>query len=284
MNAFGSHFVAEAVDYEGCCTKITWASDKGENMGTGSTIDYIFASPGTRKITVAVTNEGGVTASDSITVNVVSTPPTVSIKKPTPAQSLDKEVLYLFEGTSFDAALFGPLPCNALRWDSNNAWDYAVINGLQFPRFGCNPEVVFLIAGPRVITLTGLGASGQSASAKVNITVLDPPANAPPSAVILQPLPNHYVDPGTIVSLKGVVTSPGNPNPISYKWVLEKDGVQTVIATGTSQSGQTITVPWTANVIAHPGGSPVRIYLYGTNSNNALAVAQVDIVVFWPPA
>lgn len=146
---------------------------------------------------------------------------------------------------------------------------------------------MFVVAGPRTITLTGVDADGLSSAGHVNITVAGPPPNAAPTAVIVSPVPDQFTDPPDVFqSLKGTITSPGNANPISYKWVLKVGAMETVLASGTTISGKRVTALWKPGsyVVGHPGGTIVRIYLRATNSSNATASAYVEVTVFYPPA
>jgi hypothetical protein len=266
---------------------VKWTSDKDGVIGNTTPIDYIFGSPGTRKITVTAKDQGGKNASDSIAVTVKESTPSVQIIKPTAGQALYTGVAYVFQGTSFDQDTFGALPCSKLVWTSNTASDYAVPYGLTFPRTGCTPTVMFVVPGPRTITLNAANSSGLAAQpAKVNISVLDPPPNAAPIATILNPTPNQDLDPDAVATLKGGITAPGNSAPISYKWVVKEGGTETVIGSGSTTSGQAIQTNWkpSATFPYHPGGWSIRLYLYGTTSTGAQASSYVDVHVPYPPA
>src|SRR5262249_9375483 len=262
-----AHFQADIVDYEGCCTDVTWQSDKDGVIGRGAAIDYIFGGPGTRKVTVTATDNDGATAADIITVNVSNTPPTVKIIKPTPAQTLYKGFPYMLQGDSFDPNELGQsLPCNSLKWSSTLVGaQFGVVLGS-----GCALPVTFSSVGSYSIGLTGVDSSGAMGFANVLVNVVNAPANSPPVVTILNPADGAYLDPYAFVTLKATAVDPDNKNPVSYKWALQNGAVQTTLGMGNvnnSPQPQVISLPWkpATNVPFSCGGGTVRLYLYATD-------------------
>lgn len=272
-------FEADIVDYEGCCQSVTWTSDVDGEIGHGPSMEFTFPSPGMRTITVTVTDDGGATASDSIKIAAGTSQPVVTIVKPISGQTVFRGVLNVFSATSLDPnAPFFSMPCSALTWTSTNVSD-------PFPVTGCNPQVTFQTVGYRVLTLTGKGAFGLKAVDYAGVTVTNAPATNPPAVTILNPLDDDLLSPSTSVTLTGTVQDPANAGSLSYKWVLINGSTQTVLGTGSVNSGGQITLPWTPgnNVSFHCGGRWVTLKLEVTSPNtNQTGSDTVEVKVSYP--
>lgn len=274
-------FEADIVDYEGCCTAVTWTSDKDGTIGQGTSFEYVFGSPGTRTITVSATDSDGATSEDSITLSTSNDAPSVSIKKPTPLQILYKGFSYVFEGDSIDYnEPFNQLPCNSLKWTSkkSGAW-FATSLGS-----GCTLPVTFPSTGTYTVTLTGTDSEGATDQASVTVLVIDAPANSPPVVTILNPNNNGWLDGYTWVTLKGKVDDPDNKSPISYQWVLKDGAKETVLGAGTINDGQQTSLQWkpSNNMLSNCGGREVRIYLRATDADGSKGSDFVDVYVYFP--
>jgi hypothetical protein len=267
------------VDYEGCCSDVTWTSTLDGVIGTGTSFTYTFPTIGTRTITVTATDEDGATASDSIVVTVINNGPTVWIDKPTAGELLYPLSPYVFEGDSSDPnEPFNRLPCNALKWTSNNATD-------PFPQWGCTPQVTFSTYGSRVITVKGTDSSGASGSASVYVNVVQQPLFAPPNVTILQPAGNKTgFDANQTVWLKGTANDPDHKSPLTFTWKVKIGSTFKTLYTSTLADGQTSNRFWTpsADVPFQCGGTPVRLYLYVTDPDGMVGVAHVDTYIFYP--
>jgi hypothetical protein len=277
LNSVG--FEADIVDYEGCCQDVTWTSDLDGVIGHGPGMEFTFPSPGLRTITVTVTDDDGGKASDSIKIAAGTSQPTVTIVKPTAAQALLTGVINVFSGTSLDPnGPFFSMPCAALTWTSSNLAD-------PFPVTGCNPQVTFQTAGFRTLTLTGAGAFGLTAVDTVGVNVTTAPPTNPPAVTILNPLDDYLLSPSAAVTLTGTVQDPANSGALSYQWVLLNGSTQTVLDTGSVNSGGTITLPWTPgnDVGFHCGGTGVTLKLEVTNPNTGkVGSATVDVHISYP--
>jgi hypothetical protein len=272
-------FEAEVVDYEGCCTEVTWQSNLDGVIGQGTSIEYTFNTPGTRTVWVTAKDNDGEPAFDSIAVTANNSAPVVKIVKPTSGQTLYVGTTYVFEGDSSDMnEPFFKLPCNALKWTSSNAGD-------PFPKWGCAPQVTLSTIGWRTITLQGTDSEGEpSNKATVTVNVVNAPANSPPVVTILNPLNNYFLDAYTWVTLKGKPDDPDNKSPITYKWVLKDGATQTVLGQGVMNDGQVTSMQWkpSNNVPFDCGGHTVRIYLYATDADGLQSSAYVDVYIFYP--
>ncbi len=161
---------------------ITWTSDVDGVLGTGSSINKGFSTPGARKITVTVTDDHGATANASINVTGINLAPKVFIDAPLPGDVIwAGSTNVTFKGSSIDGdGIFGTLPCTSLVWKSSNSSD--VLGS------GCTFSTVFATTGFRTITLTGTDAYGSKGSASIQIGVTTKPLSGPPTVKILNPI------------------------------------------------------------------------------------------------
>jgi hypothetical protein len=283
VDAGGFNFVtfeASPDDYEdgNSCCAVTWSSNKDGVMGQGEQIQFTFSTNGSRTVTATVTDSQGATNKTSIIVNVGNTAPTVSIKKPTPGQTLYTGITYVFDGSSFDPnePLF-TLPCSSLKWTSNKAGD-------PLPVTGCAPSVSFPTPGFRNITLTGTDPQGATDTASVLIIVANPPANSPPIVTILKPNTSDFLDPYVSIVMSGKADDPDNKSPLTYEWKLQDGSKWTTLGTGTMNDGQTIMKFWKPanNVPFNCGGRTVRLYLYATDPDGQTGWDYVDVYIGHP--
>lgn len=268
-------FEAAVVDYEGCCSEVTWESDKDGFMGQGNSIEFAFNSSGTRVITVKVKDNNGASADDKITVNVSNKPPTATIKKPAEGQTLYKGFTYVFEGAGSDPETFNPLPDSALKWTSGNASD-------PFPKTGRHPQVSFSTTGSRIITLTATDSDGEKGKDTVTINVINAPPNSPPVVTILYPKNDAALDPYTTVTLIGKADDPDNKSPLTYKWELAESRTKRfVLGTGTINDGQQTTLQWKPS--QYPVEGNVLIILYVTDADGKVGSESVRVNIQYPP-
>jgi hypothetical protein len=277
-------FQADIVDYEGCCSDVTWTSDKDGVIGHGANLEFTFPSAGTRTITVTATDNlatGGATASDSLMITAGTSAPIVSILVPVVGLNIYQGVTTVLWGTSLDPNEPGfKMPCAALTWTSSAASD-------PFPVTGCNPQVAFQTVGPRTLTLTGTDSWGLTATATRTFSVMTQPATSAPAVTILNPLTDDLLDPSTVVTLTGKAQDPG-VGPLTYQWVLiEGQGAgqtQTVLGTGSAVSGGSITLPWKPadNIGFHCGGELVMLRLDVTNASAKTGSLLVGVRVAYP--
>jgi hypothetical protein len=232
-------FNALVEDFEdggfGCC-EVTWSSDIDGQLGTGTGISTSFATLGDRTISVtAVDTEGGRTTVD-VPVTVVNTAPTVDITNPTVDDDIFQGVAAVFRATSFD--LNEPnatLACSSLVWTSSNPAD------TDFPANGCEIQATFGTLGLRTISVTGTDPQGASDADTVDVTVIDPPPDLPPSVLITSPTNFQPVQTGEEITLSATVTDPEGQTPLTLVWTVAVGG-------GTpEQVGTGNNVLWTPN-------------------------------------
>ena len=171
---FEANAVSSPSQY-GCCT-YKWSSSRDGVMGTGKTLEYAFATPGSRTVTVTATYQvGGKIAHDtaSITVYADNVKPEAHIDPPSPGP-LGHGLTHWFSGSATDANLggFWPwLPCNSLTWTAQKAGSPYILSPIG-PK-SCTPPFVFPSAGVWTITLQATDAySLKSDPTFVQVTVL----------------------------------------------------------------------------------------------------------------
>ena len=198
-----------------CCT-VTWYSSRGGNLGEGTgffhELDYSFDTVGPHIITAEVKDSGGATSSDSVTYTVVNTPPAVELTRPTASEEIYRDVPYVLRGLAYDPNEPGTeLACERLEWTSSLLTD-------PLPQTGCDVSVAFDSNGPRTLTLTGTDPQGESDSVSVDITVVDPPENLPPSVQIISPRNHQVVGPDERLTLAGEASDPEGESELTYDW------------------------------------------------------------------
>lgn len=185
----------------------------------GNTAFYRFNTAGSHTVRVTTRDLLGREASESRTVNVVNTPPVVSISQPSSGASffVGQSVQLLGSATDLNEGPDpgpGPIAC---RWTSSNSGD------TSFPRTGCNTDVSFATTGTRTLTLTATDPQGLSTSVSVSITINPAPANLPPNITLgsLSPASPNYIDGyswSTRLTATGSATDPEGNTPITYTW------------------------------------------------------------------
>ena len=192
-----------------CCT-ITWTSDKDGQLGTGREIDVSFAGaePGVRTITARATRGDGKTVVTSITINLTTSAPNVSIVFPMPGQ-LFRDLEYTFVAEEFSGPN-APQPCSSYTWTSSVAG--------EGPWSSCTPSVTFTTTGPRTITVSLDNEFGQVGSDDVDVTVVERPDDGPPALSITSPslLESFTASQRAYVAYSVVDPSPLPPTSIEW--------------------------------------------------------------------
>jgi len=171
----GGVFRVVATDVEdgpACCTVI-WSSDIDGELGRGATITASFASLGRRIVTVRAVDSGGRSSMPlSIAVDVINTPPSVSVA----ALSSDA---WVGRPASFSALATDPnepggrIACSQLHWVVTDPDTVA-------PLTGCSADVRFGTPGDRSVTVETRDSFGVYAAATVVVHVAPLPSDPPP--------------------------------------------------------------------------------------------------------
>ena len=153
-------FAATATDAEdgGMTSLIAWTSNLDGSIGSGGGTSTTL-SPGTHTITASVTDTGGMTGSDTLTVNIQNDTPTVSISGPANGSSFPEGTSMSFAGTANDTE-DGSLTAN-LSWTSSI--DGAIGSGGSFSHT--------LNGGSHTITASVTDAGGGTGSDSVTVTI-----------------------------------------------------------------------------------------------------------------
>ena len=184
----------------------------------GNTAFYRFDSAGSKTVTVTARDAVGQSASASVSVNVVNSPPVVAITSPANGDSVHQDVPVQLLGIATDineGADPGPGALFFCKWTSSNASD--VFTDL------CDYPHVFTTQGTRTLTLTATDPEGASSSTSITLTVTPPPPNFPPNIVSMTRLPQQPTYAGgfawdTTQSLGVNANDPEGDNPITYVW------------------------------------------------------------------
>lgn len=173
--------VSDAEDGPACCTTTFRSSNTADGTGgllgtvSGSStpeVPVAFASTGKRTITVTAVDSGGKETAKTLSLDVVNTPPQVTITAPP-----NGSAFFAGQGVRFRAFTYDPneagfaVPCLQLTWSGGGrSWtgcDVMLDSG--FAEQG-NPE----------ITLVAVDSNGGTATAHTSLLVLPAPANYPP--------------------------------------------------------------------------------------------------------
>jgi PKD repeat protein len=222
---------------------IDWTSSIDGALGTGASINVSTLSSGTHTVTASVTDVGGKTASDSITVTV-NAAPTVSITAPqedgTTVQSGD---VVTFTGTATDFE-DGDL-------SSSIEWSSSIDNAIGT---GASINVSTLSSGLHTITASVTDTGGKTASAPITLTV-----NAPPVVVITSPANNASFSSIASVNFVGTANDAEDGNlASSILWTSSADGA---IGTGGSFSTSSLSVGThvITAAVTDTGGTPASM-------------------------
>ena len=193
-----------------CCT-VTWVSSQDGPLGSGKEITASFAGaePGPRTITATATRSDGdgAQATRSITIDLTTNAPNVTIVYP-PGGQLFQGVEYTFVAEEFSGPNT-PLPCSDYVWTSS-------LPG-EGPWFGCTPLVSFATTGPRTVTVSLTNQYGQIGTDEVDLMVEQPPADGPPVVSITAPTAKQVFTVGQRAYVAFSVDDP-SPPATSIEW------------------------------------------------------------------
>ena len=204
-------FVGTASDPEDgdLTSSLSWSSDVDGVIGTGGTFSTSSLSSGPHVITASVSDAGGLSGNDTITITV-NAGPSVSITSPADGSGSNAGASVSFVGTASDPE-DGDLTAS-LSWSSDV--DGVIGTGGTF-------STSSLSSGPHVITASVSDAGGLSGNDTITITV-----NAGPSVSITAPADGSGSNAGASVSFVGTASDPEDGDlAASLSWSSNVDGV-----------------------------------------------------------
>jgi serine protease len=234
LTTYLSATVLDVEDAFPCCT-VSWSSDVDGPLGTGWSVEHVFATLGSRVVTATATDSAGATGSASVTIDVVNVAPVVTLSAPVDGATPFRTALVQLRGSATDRNEPGEvLACSNLVWTSSVASD-------PFPIVGCEAAAAFASNGSRVLTLTATDGLGASDAASVTITVVDPPPDLPPDVQVTSPANMTAPPLDQPVTLAGTASDPEGQGPLAYTWTVQLGSNAAIVV------GNAATVQWTPN-------------------------------------
>jgi hypothetical protein len=171
--------------------RIVFTSDRqglipGTRLAGGRTLSTTALRTGNHRVTVTVTDSGGLTGQSSVDITIVNRPPhALKIIQPAEDASLASGAPILLRGTAFDPDSW-LLPGSAL------AWTAQLSPGGAFVALGAGNELTTVFpapADPVILRLTATDSGGQQSHLDRQVKVVPGTGNAPPNVAIRQPDP-----------------------------------------------------------------------------------------------
>jgi hypothetical protein len=175
-------FIAEARDDEDGTPTVTWTSSVDGEIGAGTHVYRNDLSLGTHTITAAVTDSGGFSDSESVTITIVNDPPIVEITNPEAGDEFFRAQTITLRGLSRDPnnlpVPYSPLPDAQVEW---------LIDGTPVAT-GHDASIPggTLSVGTHTISFTGSDGELEDTDT-ITITINPNPANLPPDVRITSP-------------------------------------------------------------------------------------------------
>jgi hypothetical protein len=260
-----------------CCTR-SWTSDMDGFIGTEGPygMKHTFNTPGVRTLAVTATDDNGAIVTGGTTIEVVNTPPVVTLAKPiSGATGYAGSPLYI-KGWATD----GNQPCASLSlvWSSSNPADAGAM-----PIASCTEgvSVTFPTTGTRTLSLKATDAQGLSDTKSATVNIIPLPPNPAPDLMIEQPTTGasfaHYQD----VKLEAFVRDPDDQT-LSYVWFnvtanKQITQVGTVIGAN-SPAGALITNTVSAgNALLCTGNSTLELRVWGGNNPSSTSAFVYNV-------
>ncbi len=253
---------------------LTWASSLDGAIGSGASFSTTGLSIGAHTITASVTDSGGLSSSDviTVTINAVSnTAPSVTVTNPSNGASFTDGDSINFAGTATDTE-DGTISAN-LSWSSSS--DGAIGSGASF-------STSALSVGSHTITASVTDSGGLQDSDAITVTV-NAVSNDAPVVAIITPGNGSSSNDGDSVTFTGTATDTEDGNvAASLAWTSSIDGAigsgasfatsalsvgsHTITASVTDSGG----LPGSANISitvnAVGGGGPVLWMSFRSNT------------------
>ncbi|WP_224248907.1 PKD domain-containing protein [Hyalangium gracile] len=239
---------------------LTWSSDKGGVIGTGTQLSFSGATRGVHRLLLTAVDPSGQVGYASVTVTVVppgtNLKPVVTLTQPTEGARFLTTQAVTLQGSATDAE-DGTLADSALKWTSSK--DGALGTGRQVTG-------VLLSAGSHTLTLTATDSLGASSSASVLVTVTVQGQTAP-TVSITRPANGFTLFAGTPLTLEGTATDAedGPLSGASLRWSSS--------LAGSLGTGSPLTVPGLS-----PGSHELVLTARDSTGNESAARITVEVL------
>ena len=271
-------FQASATDDEdgSISSSIQWTSSIDNAIGTGFSFTKSNLSVGVHTITATVTDNGGLSDSDqvSITISTLNSPPSVGITSPSSGSQFTEGNSVTFSGWAADPEQGGV--ANSLQWTSSI--DNAIGTGKTFTKSN-------LSVGVHTITATVTDSQGASDSEQVTITINAIPVNTPPTVSLTSPSSGSESTEGDPVAFQASATDDEDGSiSSSIQWTSSIDnaigtgfsftksnlsvGVHTITATVTDNGGLSDSDQVPITIIIQENNSPPSVGITSPSSGS----------------
>jgi hypothetical protein len=245
--------------------RVVWVSSRSGQFAIGRSVSVHLSEPGEQTLTATVTDSGGLVASASLTLQVLTAgAPSVVILAPA-------------TGSAWNLGEVLPLRCEARSVSGESLPDASMhwVSAFSGPLpLGARPQTSLGVAGEDTLTCTATDPStGESASASVAVTVR--PTQAPVVRILRPEQEEFFVKEGepapyspTVVfraSAHDFHAPQGDALAATIEWSLEPEGTR--LGTGTRVT-HTFTTPGQYTVVArvtdslgNPARDSVRVHL-----------------------
>jgi len=210
--------------------QIIWHSNRVGELGVGASIEVNQLTPGTHIISAKVTDSSSQVAQVNVQINVVLTPPELSILSPQNGENIEVGSTVVLSAEAIDLA-DGNLN-SRINWFSNLDGNLGV---------GSNLTVNSLSPGNHSISVKVTDNSGQTRTENVYLTVTDP-NNSVPEVFIFKPSFGsvHEYYEGDPVAFQVSANDSENGNVANFVvWRSDRDGI---FATGSAPSVTNLSV------------------------------------------
>ena len=275
---------------DGLITKGTWSSN-GSQLTLDANGRHTFSKPGDYKITVTVKDSAGATATTSITLHVLDTPPVATMVHPT-----GSDVVYAgtpwpaLQGFATDAnEPGGTLDCTRVTWSVPGATTAPADVCLSDPSVPMQ-SVTFPAAGSYTVTLTATDPQGKTDSKTSTINVLAAPASWPPVVSINAPQASQSFGDSEPVTLKATITDPDSTD-LTYTWYLTNTHFLGTGPAGSVIASNSVTKTSDSTVVTDtaPGlgcsgeNDPYTLFLVASDGTHTSQTAKVYISCSYIP-
>ncbi len=234
---------------DGSITQGTWTSG-GQPFALDANGRHTFQTAGDHTISVTVHDSAGATASTSITVHVLDTPPVAAIVNPTATSVIYANTsLYWLQGMATDAnEPGGQLACSRVTWSVTPSTTAS--GSVQAPADTCggNPmqQATYPDPGQYTVSLTATDPEGMTDVKSITVDVVAPPAVPVPIVSITAPATGDTFGDSESIPLAGKLQETKSAT-LTYTWLAEPgdlanpDSAAKVLLTGTAPANSDIT-------------------------------------------